>query len=131
MKKNKDTKRCILCEKKEKLEKFQLSQQHGGNCCDNCWNGNNNDFLHDYEWNFNYDLFYLKYPEEKPDDWGEIDIDASLSKLENELSRNKEILPRRIALSQENDELKGRVQEMKNNMARLEKEIKELKKFKK
>lgn len=120
------TKRCILCEKKERIDKFFLSERF----CEKCWRNNGNEFLHNYEWSFNYDLFYLKYPEEKPADWGEIDIDASLSKLEEELRRDKKILPRTIALSQEDDELKQEVQEMKNNITRLEKEIKELKEFK-
>ncbi|WNE40679.1 MAG: hypothetical protein mread185_000136 [Mycoplasmataceae bacterium] len=116
--------------RKERVDKFYLSQYHGGNYCDSCWKSNGNDFLHDYEWNFNYELFYLKYPEEKPADWGEIDIGVSLIRLERELTGDKEILPRRISISGEDNESKQEVQRLKNNITRLEKEIKELKEFK-
>jgi len=115
---------CIMCEKKKEIDNFSLSRGHSGNYCDDCWNSNGNDYLYEYESNFNYDLFYLKYPSERTANWEEeADIIDSLKRLERKLADNKEILP----YYQNTIKNKEMTQDLKKEITRLEKEIRELK----
>lgn len=117
-------KRCILCEEKKGINDFSLSRGHSGNYCDDCWNNKGNDYLYNYEHNFNYDLFYLKYPEERPSNSERVNITSSLTTLERRLSQKKELLPRYQRKGNEKN-----IQRISDDIARLEREISELKKY--